>query len=597
MMSVNIMGIADKMLPAIPRIRARPHIPHYSKLIIGCDNLKILLSELEYEFDIEQNHPITFDSLTPGRRKPVVWHCAKCKQNWSALVSNRLKGTGCPYCKGRLPIPGKNDLATVFPNIALNWDYARNKKGPSEYLPYSNARVAWICAYQHRWEEKINNRTAHGLGCPFCAGIRPTPGGDLGSVCPWLNNEWDYKLNGDLKPSDVFPKSNKVVNWICNRNHRWKAKIYHRTAGEDCPYCTGKKPIAGETDLQSCRPDISQEWIDEKNGGHTPAEFTQHSHYLAWWKCKNCHEYQAPIYRRTRGCGCPVCDGKKILPEENSLASYAPELALEWDHHNNGDLAPTQVAPHSNTRYHWICKTCGYAWTASPNNRIAGRGCPKCAGLIVDPEINSFAALNPSLINQWDWDRNQPLTPWDVAAYDNRSYQWICKNGHSFSASPANRTKGTACPYCIGKLPVVGVNDFATTHPSVAAEWHPTKNEGLLPSHFLPNSHEEVWWKCSCDHEWKKAIYLRVNGSNCPFCHERIPVVGVNDLLTLHPELAKLWSSPRNKKRPELYFSDSSSSVWWECESGHSFRAPIREMTLRWRCPKCERKRSAPWIK
>ena len=189
------------------------------------------------------------------------------------------------------------------------------------------------------------------------------------------------------------------------------------------------------------------------------------------------------------------------------------------------------------------------------------------------------------------------LTARDIAAYDNRNYFWICDNGHSWEASPANRMKGTGCPYCKGKLPVVEVNDLATIHPAVAAEWHPTKNEGLLPSHFLPNSHEEVWWKCSCGHEWKKMIYLRANGSDCPYCHERIPVVGVNDLLTLHPELAKRWSSPRNKRRPELYFSDSSSSVWWECESGHSFRAPIREMTLRWRCPKCEQKRTAPWIK
>lgn len=396
------------------------------------------------------------------------------------------------------------------------------------YLLYSNAKVSWICEHQHQWEEKINNRTAKGLGCPFCAGVRPIPGiNDLASIFPRLKNEWDYRLNGDLKPSDVFPQSNIVVNWVCGRNHRWKAKICHRTAGRGCPYCAGNKPIAGETDLQSCRPDIAQQWCHEKNNGSTPADFTQHSHYLAWWKCENGHEYQSPIYRRTRGCGCPICDGKKIIPHVNDLASYVPELALEWDYRNNGDLTPTQVAPHSNTLCSRICKTCGYAWTASPNNRIAGSGCPKCAGFCVDPEINSFAAMNPSLINQWDLVRNQPLTAWDVAAYDNRTYQWICENGHLFSATPANRTKGTSCPYCVGKL----------------------------------------------------------------------PVVGVNDLLTLHPELAKHWSTPRNKRGPEMYFADSSSSVWWKCEADHVFRAPVREMTLRWRCPKCEQKRTAPWIK
>lgn len=51
------------------------------------------------------------------------------------------------------------------------------------------------------------------------------------------------------------------------------------------------------------------------------------------------------------------------------------------------------------------------------------------------------------------------------------------------------------------------------------------------------------------------------------------------------------------QKIPEEYFPDSTTRVWRKCDNGHSFRAPIREMVLRWRCPKCERKRNAPWRK
>lgn len=555
-----------------------------------CRKLSITLPELEYEFDIEENYPRTFAQLTPGQRRPVAWTCVKCGHHWSSTVSNRLRGSECPRCRGKIPIPGETDLATVFPETARQWDYSRNPNGPEDYLPYSNQIVGWICESGHRWREKINNRTANGLGCPFCTGTRPIPGiNDLGTLYPWLTAQWHQDENGNLKPSDVFPQSNRRVSWICERGHKWEAKIYHRTAGQGCPYCAGLKPIPNETDLETLAPEISKQWISEKNQGRKPSEFTYSSHFRAIWKCSQGHEYPMPIYKRTRGSGCPVCIGKVIVPGENDLASQAPQLALEWDVVGNGDIKPNQVALHSNTKYSWICSECGHAWKATPNNRTAGKGCPRCAGCCVDPEINSFAVRNPTLIAQWDTDRNEPRTAWDVAAFDNRNYYWICSNGHSFIASPANRTKGTGCPYCNGKLPIVGVNDCKSICPDAASEWHPTANEQKDPEQYLPNSHEEVYWLCKKGHTYQRKIYEKTRGSGCPYCAERIPVAGKTDLATLHGALIPRWDLDRNKKPPEQFFPDSAVRVWWKCEEGHRFCAPIREMTLRWHCLQCEK--------
>lgn len=480
------------------------------------------LRDIKQEFDAGKNTPLTFEQLTPGRRKPVIWTCAKRGHSWPATVSNRLKGAECPYCKGKLPILGETDLASKFPDLAAEWDYSRNKSHPEEFLPFSNTRVAWVCGAGHHWEEKINNRTSKGLGCPYCGGSRPIPGfNDLETLYPWIAEQWDHEKNSDLNPSHVFPQSNRRVGWICSKGHRWETKIYHRTDGQNCPYCAGLKPIVGETDLETLESGIAKQWHPEKNNGHLPSEYTRSSHYEAWWQCELGHEYRMPIYRRSRGCGCSICDGKTIVAGVNDLATLAPHLALEWDHSRNKDIRPDQVALHSNTKYHWICSQCGHAWKASPNNRATGRGCPKCAGFCVDPEINSIAAVDPLLAEQWDFDHNAPLTPRDVSAYDNRDYFWTCSNGHSWQASPANRRKGTACPYCKGKLPVVGINDFGTICPAVAAQWHPSKNGDSLPQHFLPNSHENVWWKCEDGHEWKASIESRTRGARCPICCNR----------------------------------------------------------------------------
>lgn len=337
---------------------------------------------------------------------------------------------------------------------------------------------------------------------------------------PWLAVQWDAEENGDLTPYKVLPKSNLKVSWVCERGHKWPAKIYHRADGQGCPYCAGLKPILGKTDLETVAPEIAKQWHPGRNKGRVPSEFTRFSHFDAIWMCDRGHEYPMPIYRRSRGCGCSVCDGKRIVSGVNDLKYLAPNLAKEWDYSKN-EVEPNSVALHNHEKFYWLCSKCGHSWRTSPNNRASGKGCPKCSGHVVDPEINSLATMNPLLRNQWDNEKNAPLTAWDVAAYDNRDYYWICENGHSFPASPANRMKGTRCPYCTGKLPVVGVNDFATICPAAAVEWHPTENGDKHPEDYLPNSHDEVYWLCKEGHTWKTSIESRTRGSQCKECNGR----------------------------------------------------------------------------
>ena len=38
-----------------------------------------------------------------------------------------MKGTGCPYCSGKLVLSGFNDFATLCPDLLKEWDYEKNK--------------------------------------------------------------------------------------------------------------------------------------------------------------------------------------------------------------------------------------------------------------------------------------------------------------------------------------------------------------------------------------------------------------------------------------------------------------------------------------
>ena len=67
------------------------------------------------------------------------------------------------------------------------------------------------------------------------------------------------------------------------------------------------------------REELLEEW-SEKNSGLrfpiTPSSVEYCTPLSAWWKCKNGHEWCAPVQKRTTfGMGCPVCSpDQKYLP-------------------------------------------------------------------------------------------------------------------------------------------------------------------------------------------------------------------------------------------------------------------------------------------
>jgi hypothetical protein len=99
------------------------------------------------------------------------------------------------------------------------------------------------------------------------------------------------------------------------------------------------------------------------------------------------------------------------------------------------------------------CLECGEIWNCcwcSIYNM--GTGCPYCNGKRVG-KLNSLILARPDLANEWDYEKNYPLTPFDVAPRSDKPIWWICKKGHSFQSMPSNRnnndtSRRTNCPIC-----------------------------------------------------------------------------------------------------------------------------------------------------
>ena len=308
------------------------------------DSVLYRFPEIAQEWDEERNGRLTPDKITSGSDLKVWWKCKK-GHNYKANIGSRTRQkSGCPYCSGRMAIPGKNDLATLRPDLVSEWNIEKNGiVTPSTLTCFSNKRVWWKCSKGHEWKTSPSCRCRdNGSNCPYCSGNMVISGeNDLATLYPNLLEEWNFDKNGKLTPHKVAAQSNKRVWWKCLKGHEWQAPISRRTTqGSRCPFCYGHKVIKGENDLATTHPLIIEEWNYEKNGSTLPTDVMAGSSRKVWWKCSKGHEWQAFIYNRTgRGDSCPICSGhivRPILCVETGIVYLSAELAAKAINQKHG---------------------------------------------------------------------------------------------------------------------------------------------------------------------------------------------------------------------------------------------------------------------
>ena len=216
------------------------------------------------------------------------------------------------------------------------------------------------------------------------------------------------------------------------------------------------------------------------------------------------------------------------------------ELMAEWNWEKNNELCfdPKLLTVGSGKRVWWRCQI-GHEWQTAIDHRNRGKGCPYCSGRNAVIGENDLQTINPILAKEWNYEKNNGLTPAEVLPNSNLKVWWKCQEGHEWQALIRSRSDGRGCPYCSGRHAVSGINDLQTVNPALATEWNYERNSGLMPMDVLPNSNKKVWWKCSKGHEWQSTVANRNNGNGCPYCLGRYAVKGENDLQTVNPAIAK----------------------------------------------------------
>ena len=335
---------------------------------------------------------------------------------------------------------------------------------------------------------------------------------------------------------------------------------------------------------------LLRQWHPTRNGALTPRDVSRGSKRKIWWLCEKGHVWQAMVYARADGSGCPYCAGKEAVPGETDFASRYPDLAAQWHPEKNGGLTPDAVLPGSHKKVWWVCER-GHEWQAAVKTRVSGCGCPVCANREISAGENDLAATHALLAAQWHQLKNGALTPKDVVAGTRRKVWWQCERGQSWQASVASRVSGSGCPVCAGKCVLPGENDLASLFPAIAAQWHPGLNGALKADGVSPYSNRKVWWMCEKGHAYQAVVGARtVSGSGCPYCAGKKVLAGFNDLATLEPRVAAQWHPTLNGGlTPEMVTVGSHRKVWWQCPEGHIWKSVIhsRAGPKKCGCPVC----------
>lgn len=591
----------------------------------------------------------------------------------------------------------KIDEITELTDILDNERNAIDGIDSSALFVNSSKLINWKCENGHTFKEKVCVIYKRKYKCFFCTGRQVWSGeNDLLTLYPELAREFDVTQNG-ITPDKISPKDTKLYWWTCHNHHpSFLQSVEHRVNRKtQCPYCTGRKIIVGESDLETLFPEIAKEWDVEKNSGVMPDEVSPFTYNAYWWSCPKGHSYQKKVIQRTKfhkAIDCPKCIKahstsfpeqtvfyyvKKCFPDainryrepfDNGmeLDIYIPSyhMGIEYDgvaFHNNEDQHNRELKKYIKCQQLGIrlirIKESEDTWndtadaiyfikkrtkdeelsvflrllfgnlfvfqmhSFSVNNqdeKVLNRYCgfptdfnvsrdrSKILEYLIDID-HSLGCQHPEIAAMWSDALNGSLTPFMFTSGSNYPAIWKCpkcENTWKSAISSIVSRKVKLCQVCsmkengktITRVKTEKNGSLAERSEILLRQWDFEGNGDLSPYEIPLNYSSPVAWLCDkCGYKWSSSPNTRVrvdSVANCPHCTGRVAFPGVDDLVTLYPELIKEWDYEKNQEiDPSRLRPYSNIRCYWICQScGNSYIASPGNRVDGHGCPACARK-------
>lgn len=572
------------------------------------------------EWDYEKNVGINPHKVGFGSNKLFWWKCSK-GHSWQARPANRTRlGRSCPYCAHQKPVVGVNDFQTLFPEISRELHPTKNGNlNPSQTMPGTHKEAWFICPKcGSEYKMRIYSRTK-GMGCPVCANKRIVKGiNDFQTKHPDAAKDWHPTKNGIHLPSDFSSNSSFEAWWRCPLGHEYKSKIVYKANGKQCPVCT----MANKTSFpeQAILYYVKKYFPDAINGYRGIFKNAMEIDVyipsikvgieydgMAWHNTKINIERDIRKYNICKENGIYLIRVREKPYEEDIKAC---DLLLVLENLLDSRFLNREI-------YHVLLVVTSRKDPLKlflPNKKSSFEQMMETAKLMdVDVERDrrkiqkyltefedSLAKYRPDLIDEWDFEKNKPLTPFNVKFKSNERVWWKCKRcGNKWQAVIAERTghSKTNCPICANSIGGSKHHEFVLkqkgsivkTHPHILRKWDYDKNS-LSPDDVTAGSGEKVWWKCpDCGYSWQTSVcHMASRDSGCPCCRNKVTVSGINDIATKYPNLLLDWDYNKNVGLDPHKISIAGRRAWWKCHiCGHEWNSLIASRAKGTGCPKC----------
>ena len=369
---------------------------------------------------------------------------------------------------------------------------------------------------------------------------------------PDIFSHLHLKRNNGEDLYSLKSKSHKSVWWYCQADpdfsHFFKDTIANRTKHEKfkCVICESaggaRKDLLSHWDYQHY---VSQSQLNNVSI-ETLFDWGITSNKLCYWRCPLGHKEPKPVTvasKALRGQG--KKQPRAICTRCHSIAHTHPDIAMQYDSENNSkDVWDISAGCVENVN--WICPE-GHQHSMRVNVKIrsakqtGGVACNVCSNHKIVPEINSFAALYPQMLREWDYKKNNELKiyPDKISPSAKVKPSWICKKHGSYSAWIGNRThktNPTGCRDCKSQTSRNELRIYFELQAVFGDVSHRTKDFGSEIDIYIPKFQLGIEYDGArfhadklkkdrqqiCDLESRNITLIRIR-------EKPLPLLGIND--------------------------------------------------------------------
>ena len=417
------------------------------RILAGYNDLATTNPELLEQWDYKKN-VLPPEEITHGSHDIVWWKCPVGHSYQQSINRKATRHSGCPVCSGHLTVPGVNDFATIYPEMAKEWHPIKNGDLlPSEISKKNGRKIWWQCKYGHEWQATPHDRTTDNTGCPICSSRRLTSFPEqaifyyIKKLYPDAVNRFRGIFENGMELDIYVPSIRFAVEFDGSAWHG--TEDVHRREKKKYEICKENKIT-----LFRVKEHIGKEWKDvadaiyyihkRKNNQELQpviqAIIDSIDRESNMWTRNNPSSIHSSVTVDLERDANEIREYLTSIP--NSLIELRPDLVKEWDYEKNGNLKPEMFGINSNDRVWWRCSTCGHEWKTTIIHRGGKRnsGCPECAkeqkGKTFTKrrvsERGSLADKNPALAAEWHPTKNGDLTPADITEKRFANAWWLC---------------------------------------------------------------------------------------------------------------------------------------------------------------------------